>query len=79
MDLSKPMISEKEINGLINLIESDFPDLNKELFIQLYNEDKIGGMIRNLENWLNNYTKVDYRWINPIESIVSKIKEIYEG
>ena len=24
----------------------------------------------NLENWLNNYTKVDYRWINPIESIV---------
>jgi uncharacterized protein (TIGR00661 family) len=33
----------------------------------------------NLENWLNNYTKVDYRWINPIESIVSKIKEIYEG
>jgi len=53
MDLSKPMINEKEINGLINLIESDFPDLNKELFIQLYNEDKIGGMIRNLENWLN--------------------------
>lgn len=33
----------------------------------------------NLENWLNNYTKVDYKWINPIESIVSKIKEIYEG
>lgn len=33
----------------------------------------------NLENWLNNYTKVDYKWINPIESIVSKIKEIYES
>ena len=33
----------------------------------------------NLENWLNNYTKIDYEWINPIESIVSKIKEIYES
>jgi uncharacterized protein (TIGR00661 family) len=33
----------------------------------------------NLENWLNNYTKVDYKWSNPIDSIVDKIKEIYEG
>jgi uncharacterized protein (TIGR00661 family) len=33
----------------------------------------------NLENWLNNYTKIDYQWINPIKSIVSKIKEIYES
>jgi uncharacterized protein (TIGR00661 family) len=33
----------------------------------------------NLENWLNNYTKVDYNWNNPIESIISKIKEIYES
>jgi uncharacterized protein (TIGR00661 family) len=33
----------------------------------------------NLKNWLNNYTKIDYKWVNPIESIVSKIKEIYEG
>ena len=34
---------------------------------------------KNLENWLNNYTKVDYKWTNPIESIVTKIKEIYES
>jgi uncharacterized protein (TIGR00661 family) len=33
----------------------------------------------NLKNWLNNYTKVDYKWVNPIESIVNKIKEIYES
>jgi UDP:flavonoid glycosyltransferase YjiC (YdhE family) len=33
----------------------------------------------NLENWLNNYTKVDYKWVNPIKSIVNKIKEIYES
>jgi uncharacterized protein (TIGR00661 family) len=34
---------------------------------------------KNLENWLNNYTKVDYKWVNPIKSIVNKIKEIYES
>lgn len=33
----------------------------------------------NLENWLNNYTKVDYKWINPIESIINKIIEIHES
>ena len=33
----------------------------------------------NLENWLNNYTKINYKWTNPIESIISKIKEIYES
>ena len=33
----------------------------------------------NLEKWLNNYTKVDYKLIKPIESIVTKIKEIYES
>jgi uncharacterized protein (TIGR00661 family) len=34
---------------------------------------------KNLENWLNNYAKLDYKWINPIESIISKIKDIYEN
>ena len=33
----------------------------------------------NLEKWLNNYTKVNYKWTNPIESIINKIKEIYEN
>lgn len=33
----------------------------------------------NLENWLNNYNKVEYEWVNPIDSIINKIKEIYES
>ena len=32
----------------------------------------------NLEIWLNNYTKIDYKWSNPIDSIVDRIKEIYK-
>jgi len=31
----------------------------------------------NLENWLNNYTKIDYKWSNPIDIIVDRIKEIH--
>ena len=52
MDLSKPMISDKEKEYLDNLIEEELPDLNTELFIQLYNEDQLGRMIRNLDIWL---------------------------
>jgi uncharacterized protein (TIGR00661 family) len=33
----------------------------------------------NLENWLSNYSEVEYEWINPINSIINKIKEIYES
>ena len=46
------MIKVKNI--LDKLISEDIPELRSELFIQLYNEDKLGGMIRNLENWIRD-------------------------
>ena len=52
MDLSKPMISKREREYLDELIKEELPDLNSELFIQLYNEDQLGRMIRNLDVWL---------------------------
>ena len=52
MDLSTPMIDSNEVEFLHKLVESDLPDLNSNIFVQLYNEDKLGGMIRNLEIWL---------------------------
>ena len=54
MDLSIPMIDDREKQFLDDLIHQDLPDLNSELFMQLYNEDKLGGMIRNTENWLQD-------------------------
>lgn len=33
----------------------------------------------NLKKWLDNYQKVDYKWVNPIDDILLKIKNIYEG
>lgn len=54
MDLSNPMIDDKDKEYLKKLIESNLPELHDKLFIQLYNEDKLGGMIRNLEIWLRD-------------------------
>ena len=54
MDLSKPMISDKEKDYLNDLIEEDIPEFNPEMFISFYNEDKLGGMIRNLDTWLKD-------------------------
>ena len=54
MDLSTPIIDNKGIKHIDNLIVSDFPDFNPEMFIQFYNEDKLGGMIRNLDMWLKD-------------------------
>lgn len=57
MDLSTPMVSEHEIEYVDKLVASDLPELNEELFVTLYNEDKLGGMIRNLEYWLQENFK----------------------
>ena len=54
MDLSVPMIDDKGKKHIDNLIIEDFPNFNPEMFIQFYNEDKLGGMIRNLDTWLKD-------------------------
>ena len=54
MDLSNPMIDKNEIKYLESLIEEDFPELNSELFVQCYHEDKLGGIIRNVESWVED-------------------------
>ena len=54
MDLGDPMIDERQNNYLDSVIDSPFPELNSEMFIQFYNTDQLGGMIRNLDVWLKD-------------------------
>jgi 5'-3' exonuclease len=54
MDLSKPMIDDREKDYLDDLIAEDIPEFNPDMFVSFYNEDKLGGMIRNLETWLKD-------------------------
>ena len=54
MDLSNPMVDENEKEYLDKIIKERVPELNSAPFITLYEEDKLGGMIRNLEYWLRD-------------------------
>jgi DNA polymerase-1 len=54
MDLSIPMIDDREKEYLDDLIGEEFQELNSEMFVQFYNTDQLGGMIRNLETWLKD-------------------------
>ena len=54
MDLGTPMIDEREDEYLDDVISSEFPEFNPDMFIQFYNEDQLGGMIRNLDIWLKD-------------------------
>jgi len=52
MDLSNPMMDENEKNYLDKVAKSKELNYIPEQFISLYNEDQLGGMIRNLDYWL---------------------------
>ena len=54
MDLSNPMLDEKEKAYLDKVVESKDLNYIPEQFTALYNEDKLGGMIRNLDYWLKD-------------------------
>lgn len=59
MNLSNPMIGENDKKYLDEVVKSKELTYIPEQFIALYNEDKLGGMIRNLEYWLNeNFEKL---------------------
>ena len=54
MDLSNPMLSEKDKKYLDQSITSNDINYLPEHFISMYNEDQLGGIIRNLEFWIKD-------------------------
>ena len=61
MDLSNPMIDENEKKYLDEVAKSKELNYIPEQFISLYNEDQLGGMIRNLDYWLKENFERLYR------------------
>ena len=58
MDLSIPFLDDEQKEYIEWVIDQDLPEFHPKLFIQIYNEDKLGGMIRNSDIWLdNNFTQ----------------------
>lgn len=58
MNLSNPLISDEEKEFLEMIIEEDTPQLNITEFMNYYNEDGLGRIIKNTEYWLNNTFKI---------------------
>lgn len=59
MDLSNPMMSKDDKEYLNGFVDSKELTYNPKLFTDLYNEDELGGMIRNLDFWLReNFLKL---------------------
>jgi len=54
MNLAKPMVDQRDIAYINNLVESDLPELNSKNFMIMYEEDKLGGMIKNVDYWLKD-------------------------
>ena len=54
MNLAKPMVDQRDISFINNLVESDLPELNSKNFMIMYEEDKLGGMIKNVDYWLKD-------------------------
>jgi hypothetical protein len=57
MDLSNPMISDGDKLKIDHLAENLPLDFYPEEFIKMYYEDQIGGLIRNVEFWIQDVFK----------------------
>jgi len=54
MNLENPMLSTREKEYLDKLVSSDIPPYLPKQFVAFYNQDKLGGMIRNVEFWVKD-------------------------
>tara|TARA_R110002096_G_scaffold174_1_gene1161 strand:- start:1635 stop:2666 length:1032 start_codon:yes stop_codon:yes gene_type:complete len=54
MDLSNPMLSVKDKEWLNGVVESNDLPYYPDQFVAMYNEDQIGGLIRNVEFWVKD-------------------------
>ena len=54
MDLSNPMLSKDDKKWLDKIVASDNLPYYPDQFVSMYNEDQIGGLIRNVEFWVKD-------------------------
>jgi DNA polymerase-1 len=52
MDLSKPMMSDEQKQEVDNIVENGVLNYYPEGFIQMYHEDQLGNLIRNVDVWV---------------------------
>ena len=55
MDLHKTVLDKKEINFIEETLQDSIPDLQTGAFLHLLDQDKIEGVTKNTEGWLDNF------------------------
>jgi hypothetical protein len=48
-------LDENEINHILQVLKSPVPDLQTGAFLRLLDQDKIEGITKNTEGWLENF------------------------
>ena len=55
MDLHETSLDDKEKNHILDIIKSEIPNLQTGAFLHLLDQDKIEGITKNTEGWLENF------------------------
>lgn len=55
MNLHTSVLDTKEKNHILDIIKSEVPDLQTGAFLHLLDQDKIEGITKNTEGWLENF------------------------
>ena len=55
MDLNVTDLDEKEKNVVMEAIKAPIPDLQTGAFLHMLDQDKIEGITKNTEGWLENF------------------------
>jgi len=55
MNLHDSVLDDKEKNHILDIIKSGIPDLQTGAFLHLLDQDKIEGITKNTEGWLENF------------------------
>jgi len=55
MDLHRSSLDEREISIVEEVISSEIPGLQTGAFLHLLDQDKIEGITKNTEGWLENF------------------------
>jgi len=54
MDLSNPLLSSEDKQYINSFIKSSTPDFHPESFLEMYHKDQLGGIIRNVDFWVED-------------------------
>ena len=55
MNLHETVLDEKEKNHILDVIKSPLPDLQTGAFLHMLDQDKVEGITKNTEGWLENF------------------------